>query len=181
MITKDKDPNSGNLFKPPHLPLWIACLVLGATLFYFVGRLLDRRQELAGAWNANDRVGLAALEGLIPSIQTTNAFLVAPLLEAEKAFVAQFGKDTPDGAAALNRLANMYALQGDYLAAEAAYREVRIVLGEHLGPEHPDVVLVEGNLRTLQTLRTNPVPRGVSFQTNGPATIEGCAGSPTPP
>ena len=159
MKTKHNAADSSKPSKALQVPLWIACLLLGVLMFYLIGRVLDQRRDLTESWNDPNPVGLAGLEGLL-SIQTNQPLPdLSPMVQVEKTLVARLGTDTPDGAAALNRLGNLYALQGDYAAAEAAYREVREILTAHLGATHPDVVLVNQSLLTLERLKTNSTPR----------------------
>jgi tetratricopeptide (TPR) repeat protein len=169
MMTNKQESKSGKWFNPRHALLWIASLVLGAALFYGLGRMLEDKRDEEMAWNADDRLGLLSLEDSVRSASGTNLPMVNPLLQAEEAFVAQLGMQSPDGAAALNRLGNLYALQGDYPAAESAYRQVRSVLIEHLGARHADVLVVERNLRFLAVLRTNPVLRASAAATPAPS------------
>jgi hypothetical protein len=149
--------------KPLWLPLWIACGLIAALLFYFIGRYLDLRNDLEAAWRASDRVGLASLEGMVQATNTLTGAAATPLIVAEEMVVQELGTQTPDGAAALNRLANFCALQGDYAKAERLYRQLIGILTEHLGPDHPDVALVRENLKTLATLKAaagNPSAAG---------------------
>ncbi|MCU0770507.1 MAG: tetratricopeptide repeat protein [Verrucomicrobia bacterium] len=170
MTKTGKNADSDQPLKPMRAALWIVGLVVSALLFYLIGQVLSERQALQESWNASDRLGLMGLEGMIPSAQSNGPSAFEPLIRVEQSLVAQLGKETPDGAAALNRMANLYALQGDYASAESAYRKVRAVLIEHLGSEHPDVAVVDQNLRTLEVHQSKRTVVPPTENTNTPLT-----------
>jgi hypothetical protein len=167
--------------KPLWVPLWIACAVSGAVLFFLIGKQLEQRKAVESTWGATNRMGLAELKGMLRSGNTTQAPNVEPLLRAEEMMVQQLGKHTPDGAAALNRVANFHALKGDYARAESEYREVIAILSEHLGADHPDVALVQQNLHTLATLKTNRTATPSAIATNAPRALTPPIAAPAQP
>lgn len=167
--------------KPLWVPLWIACAVCGAVLFYLIGKQLEQRKAFETSWGATNRMGLTELRGMLQSGNTAQAPNVEPLLRAEEMMAEQLGKHTPDGAAALNRVANFHALKGDYALAESEYREVIAILSEHLGADHPDVALVQQNLSTLATLKTNRTATPSTIATNAPSTLPPTIVAPAQP
>ena len=179
MTMRNRDSNIRRPMKPMWIPLWVACLLCGVVLFFLIGKELDRRREVESAWDDHTRVPLMTLQGMIESGPPQKRPAATPLLQAEQMFVDQFGTDTPDGVAALNRLANFWALQGDYTGAESAYREVIAVLTEHLGPGHPDVALVEQNILTMEALKTNKLPEATD--TNAQPALEPPGAAPMEP
>jgi CHAT domain-containing protein/Tfp pilus assembly protein PilF len=59
------------------------------------------------------------------------------------------GADHPDVAAALNAMANIYWLKGDYARAEPLYQRILSVLEKTLEPENPRIAITLNNLAGL--------------------------------
>lgn len=181
MLKSDKDAGIKKRRSLLWAPLWAVCLVCCAVLFYLIGRQIGRQDSFEAAWNDSSRTPQLALQGLIEGSPQANSHFAEPLIQAEKKFIQQVGKDTPGGAAALSRLAGFYALEGNYTAAEAAYREVLGILTKHLGPNHPDVALIEQNIRTLQLLKTRKGPGSKAAETNAPPSVGSPDSTPAQP
>jgi len=124
-------------------------------MFYLVGTLLRQGGADESPWNPAERIQLVDLEEWMQSATDLQRTNLAGQAQAEQMLLDTLGKTSPEGAAALGRLAGIHALQGDYTRAEREYRELKALLEEHLGADHADVALTEQNLRTLTTLRTN--------------------------
>ena len=56
---------------------------------------------------------------------------------------------SPDVAASLNDLANLYLLKGDYAKAEPLYKRALNIREKALGPEHPNVATSLNNLALI--------------------------------
>lgn len=176
-----KDPDLKKQSKLLWVPLWALCLVGGATLFYFVGREVGRQNSFEQVWDGASGNHQLALEGLLQGgvIESNRAAL--PLIQTEQAFIDEVGKDTPDGAVALSRLAGFHALQGDFKASQDAYEELLVILKKRLGTDHPDVKVVEENIRILKRLSAGQAPGIQTTETNPPPMAQGSTGAPTKP
>lgn len=163
------------------VPIWAVCLVCGAVLFYLVGKELGQQSGVKAAWSNLRLDAEFPLRGLLRGSAPPKSDAARPLIQTEENFIQQVGKDTPDGAAALNRVAGYYLLNGDYEAAEATYQELLAILTKHLDAQDANVVLVQENLRALQTLKANPGQGPKAAGTNAPPNSAVPAGVPTPP
>jgi len=168
MLKNHKDPDLKKQSRLLWVPLWILCLVGGATFFYFVGKELGRQQSFEAIWNSDSKGQQLALGGLLQGRPPSTNLAALPLIQTEQAFIAEVGKDTPEGAAALSRLAGFYALQGDYRAAQDSYEELLAILQQHLGADHPDVAVIQDNIRTLNQLDASPASGVKAVETNVP-------------
>ncbi len=166
MLKNHKDPDLKKQSRLLWVPLWILCLVGGATFFYFVGKELGRQQSFEAIWNSDSKGQQLALGGLLQGGAPSTNVTALPLIQTEQAFIAEVGKDTPEGAAALSRLAGFYALQGDYRAAQDSYEELLAILQQHLGADHPDLVVIQENIRTLNQLNAGQAPGVKAAETN---------------
>ena len=76
----------------------------------------------------------------------------AALVEAEKlaaAYKAQLGTNHVNYGMALNNLANVHQLQGNYAEAEELYKRALAIRAKALGPNHPDVAQTQYNLALM--------------------------------
>ena len=77
-------------------------------------------------------------------------YLAGPLLElAIEIDEKVLGPDHPDVATALNKLAGLHYIQGDYIRAEKLYQRSLAIRERALGPDHPDVATSLENYAAL--------------------------------
>ena len=142
------------------IPSWVIGLCVIVLLAFALVQGVRRRAEIAIEWNAEDRRPIESLDSCRERWSLRDPDTRNALLESSDRFV-QISREAeityyPEFSAALNGIANIRVMRGEYDVAMPLHEEVRKNLKKHLEPEHPDAVQIEQNIARARALRDRP-------------------------
>ena len=142
------------------IPSWMIGLCVAILFAFALAQGARRRSEIATEWNAEDRRPIESLDSCRELWSLLDPDTQSSLLKSRERFV-QISREArityyPEFSAAMNEIANMKVMQGEYDVAMPLYEEARKNLKKYLKPEHPDAIQIEKNIAQARTLRDRP-------------------------
>ena len=139
------------LNRPIRVPSWLSGLLFVSVVIFLAATNIRESAQLKKDWADPKRRPIESIEvaqQLYSIQQELNLELVS--VNTRELILKYLDTDTPNRLAALNALANAYVVDGKLAKAMPLYEESCEILKRNLGPDHPDVAIVEQNMNVAK-------------------------------
>ena len=136
------------LNRPIRIPSWLSGLLFVSVVIFLVATNIRESAQLKKDWADPKRQPIQSIDAakqLHSASQDLN--LALDLVNTGELILKYLDTDSPNRVAALNALANAYVVDGKHAKAMPLYEESREILKRNLGPDHPDVAIIEQNMK----------------------------------